>query len=161
MNDEKERLITAQWILERQLHWIAAAEVKIAVIVAVDTAILGSLGSMLGSDSPKTAWMVLFASFTLFSIFCAIICAAKTVIPRLGGPDSSLIFFGKIQAQDIDDYGAKVRSISDQDLLKDFTDQIHRNSEIALAKHVWVKNALYWSLIAVFPWAGFIVMVLK
>lgn len=34
----EERLQIAQWILERNLAWIAAAEVKVGVIVAIDVA---------------------------------------------------------------------------------------------------------------------------
>lgn len=44
MSSDKERLQTAQWVLERNLAWIAAAEVKVGVIVAIDTAMLGGAG---------------------------------------------------------------------------------------------------------------------
>ncbi|WP_233099873.1 hypothetical protein, partial [Acidovorax sp. IB03] len=43
MSTENERLQTAQWVLERNLGWIAAAEVKVGVIVAIDTAMLGGV----------------------------------------------------------------------------------------------------------------------
>ena len=45
MSTENERLQTAQWVLERNLGWIAAAEVKVGAIVAIDTAMLGGLGA--------------------------------------------------------------------------------------------------------------------
>jgi hypothetical protein len=48
MSSEKERLEIARWVLERNLAWIAASEIKIGVIVAIDTALLGSLGAILG-----------------------------------------------------------------------------------------------------------------
>lgn len=43
MTDD-ERLKAAQWVLERNLAWVAAAEVKVGVIVAIDTAMLGGAG---------------------------------------------------------------------------------------------------------------------
>jgi hypothetical protein len=37
-----ERLQTALWVMERNLGWIAAAQVKVGVIVAIDTGMLGA-----------------------------------------------------------------------------------------------------------------------
>lgn len=45
MNTAMESLQTAQWVLERNLGWIAAAETKVGVVVAIDTAMLGGLGA--------------------------------------------------------------------------------------------------------------------
>ncbi len=62
MSGDKERLLIAQWVLERNLSWIAAAEVKVGVIVAIDTALLGSLGAAFSSSDPvvRTAWAYLW-----------------------------------------------------------------------------------------------------
>lgn len=37
MSTPNERLVTAQWILERNLGWVAAAEIKVGAITAVDS----------------------------------------------------------------------------------------------------------------------------
>ena len=62
MNTETERLQAAQWMLERNLAWIAAAEVKVGVIVAIDTAMLGGLGVAFSAADVKTRtyWAILF-----------------------------------------------------------------------------------------------------
>ena len=36
--DQKERLAIAQWVLERNLAWISASEVKVGAIVTIDMA---------------------------------------------------------------------------------------------------------------------------
>jgi len=58
MDIEKERIITAQWVLERNLAWIAAAEVKVGVVVAINTAMLGGLGASYGAvdKAAHTPW---------------------------------------------------------------------------------------------------------
>jgi len=45
VSDEVERLRVAQWVLERNLGWIAASEVKAGVVVAIDTAMFGALAT--------------------------------------------------------------------------------------------------------------------
>ncbi len=49
----KDRLTTAQWILERNLAWIEAADAKVAIIVTINVAMLGGLAGTFGwSDTP-------------------------------------------------------------------------------------------------------------
>lgn len=43
VDTQAERLKFAQWVLERNLSWIAASDVKTGVVVAVDTAMLAGL----------------------------------------------------------------------------------------------------------------------
>ncbi len=63
----KDRLAIAQWVLERHLAWIAAAEVKVGVIVALDTALLGGLAAAFGVSeiSARGAWAYLFILLAL------------------------------------------------------------------------------------------------
>lgn len=42
MNMSQDKLSSAQWILERTLGWIAAAEIKVGAITAIDTLIKAS-----------------------------------------------------------------------------------------------------------------------
>ena len=39
------RLQTTQWVIERQLGWIAAADTKVAVVIAIDTAMVAALAA--------------------------------------------------------------------------------------------------------------------
>lgn len=45
MSTNKDKLSSAQWILERTLGWIAAAEIKVGAITAIDVAMLTALGA--------------------------------------------------------------------------------------------------------------------
>lgn len=46
MTNGDNRLQTAHWIFERQLSWIAAAEVKVGVLVALNTGMLGGASAL-------------------------------------------------------------------------------------------------------------------
>lgn len=152
--DVRSRLTTAQWVFERHLAWIAAAEVKVGVIVAIDTALLGGLAAAFNASGGTTTsiWPYFFtitaAGITILGLFCA----ALVVLPRTNGPKNSLLFFGKIAALDAISYSNHFKAATDEQLLEDWTKQIHRNAQIALDKYKWVRRSMTLSFISVAPW---------
>jgi hypothetical protein len=61
VNDDKQRLEFAKWLFERTLGWIATADVKVGVAMALDTAMLGGLAAAFSTSAPqlRTAWCYL------------------------------------------------------------------------------------------------------
>ncbi len=163
MSNERERLLVAQWVLERNLAWVAAAEVKVGVIVAIDTALLGSVGAAYaGADAvARTSWAYLWAISAGVAAGVGIFCAAMAVLPRLDGPLKSLVFFGRIGKLDQAEYFEKFKETSDVELLEDWTAQIHRNAQIACEKFSWVRASMYWSFVSILPWFAAILTLLK
>jgi hypothetical protein len=163
MNDDKERLLIAQWVFERNLSWLAAAEVKVGVIVAIDTALLGSLGAAFSSAGvvARTTWAYMWTVSAGVAIAIGIIYAAMAVLPRVNGPDRSLVFFGRIGTLGQTEYCENFKNASYTQLLEDWTTQIHRNAQIACEKFAWVRASMYWSFISVAPWFVAIIMLLR
>jgi hypothetical protein len=151
--DTQQRIATAQWVLERNLAWIATAEIKVGVIVAIDTALLGGLAAAFGaSDSAaRTVWTYLFILVAAGAAVLGLFCAAMAVLPRTSGPKNSLLFFGTIAAQDATTYSTRFNQATDEQLLADWTDQIHRNAQIAHDKYAWVRKSMVWSFVAAIP----------
>lgn len=161
MTNYKDRLQTAQWILERNLAWIAAAEVKVGVIVAIDIAMLGGLGAAFSEADAVSAWGYVYAFLAAATLAGGLICAAMTVIPRVTGPKESMVFFGGIAKLDGVSYVDRLRQMTDTQLLEDWAAQIHRNAEIARDKFGWVRAGMLWSFISVLPWFGAIFELVK
>lgn len=163
MRADRERLQVAQWVLERNLAWIAAAEVKVSVIVAIDTAMLGGLGAAFGAtgSAARTTWAYLWIVIATVALAGGILCAAMAVLPRVTGPTKSLVFFGRIGPCADAEYIAQFRQATDSDLLADWTAQIHRNAQIACDKFAWVRKSMYWSFLSVVPWFAAIIALLK
>jgi len=163
MNDVSDRLATAQWVLERHLAWIAAAEVKVGAVVAIDTGLLAGLAAAYGASdaSTRTAWAYFFAGFAAVGTVAALVCAAIALKPRIGGPISSLLFFGRIQELSLPEFQSQFSHASAEELLKDWTAQIHRNAEIAAAKYKWVGLSIRFSFAAASPWIVSIIMFIK
>ncbi len=147
MSNDKERLLVAQWVFERHLSWLAAAEVKVGVIVAIDTALLGSLGAAFSTSdvAARTAWAYLWAVAAGVASVAGLFCAAMAVLPRLTGPAKSLVFFGRIGSLNSADYTEQFKNASDAQLLEDWTAQIHRSAQIACDKFAWVRASMCWS----------------
>lgn len=154
MNSDKERLLVAQWVLERNLSWIAAAEVKVGVIVAIDTALLGSLGVVFSSSEPavRAAWAYVWTVSAGVAAAAGLFCAAMAVLPRLTGPAKSLVFFGCVGLLDQPEYIEQFKRATDTQLLEDWASQIHRNAQIACNKFAWVRASMSWSFLSVLPW---------
>lgn len=163
MSNDKDRLLTAQWVLERNLAWLTAAEIKVGVIVAINSALLGSLGAAFGgSDAAnRTTWAYLLATIAGIAAIIGVICSAMAVLPRTEGPEKSLLFFGRIKNLDETTYTEKFKNATDTQLLEDWTAQIHRNAEIACGKYAWVRVSMYWSFFSLIPWLPAIIMFLK
>ena len=160
MFNEKERIAAAQWILERNLTWIAAAEIKVGVIVTIDIAMLGGLATAFttSDQTAHTAWAYLCTLSAAVTAAVAIFCAAMSVLPRVNGPAHSFIFFGRIVETDSATYSDRFRKVAGAELLNDLTAQIHRNAEIAATKFGWVSKSMGWSFLSVIPWVAAIAM---
>ena len=161
MSSDKERLLVAQWILERNLGWIASADAKIGVILAIDTAMLGGLAAAFGMATLKTPWIWLSTTVAAVFAVIAVYCAAMAIIPRVEGPRTSLIYFGGIAKNSAADFASQFRSATDAQLLDDTAAQIHRNAEIARDKYAWVRAATLWSFLFALPWMAAIACLVK
>ena len=157
------RLLTAQWVLERNLSWIAAAEVKLGIVIALDTAMLGVLGSALSAARAdnRTQWALAGSLTSILILGIALIFAAIALFPRVSGPPSSLVFFGKIAELDKDYFTDKFENLPTRELLMDCTSQIHRNAQIAVLKFKWVRRAMIFSLVSIAPWFLALVLLLR
>lgn len=147
-----ERIKYAQWLLERNLAWIAQAEVKVAVVISLDAGMLSAAAAAYTTSSNKTAWAILASVVFGILVISALGCAAMVVKPQVGGPLTSFIFFGRITEKTAADYSAALIAAADSELLTDLSAQVHRNAEIAAVKHQWVRLAILWSFLAATAW---------
>lgn len=144
-------LADTKWALERQLAWIASAEVKVGVVVSIQVAMLAGLGAAFAATTTKSAWAI--GSATMCALFgvVSLACAAMAVYPRVKGPDS-LFFFGKIASHTQVDYVDQFIKASDHALASDLAAQVHVNAKIALRKHEWVSKAMMVAFMSALPW---------
>ena len=163
MTDLPKRIEHAKWLLERTLGWIATADVKVGVAVAIDTAMFGGLAAAFAASdtSTRTTWAYLALISSCVCLAAAVFCASMAAIPRMLGPVSSNIFFARIAEQTTHEFSEAFTRLDDPAFLADLTTQIHRNAEIATAKHSWVRKSLTWSFLAVMPWAAAIAFLVK
>lgn len=162
MQTDKDRLELAKWVLERNLAWIAAAEVKVGVVVAVDTAMLAALGSAFAAvaKAEREGWVMVLTITATTLLVLGLFCAAMAVLPRVSGPLKSLVFFGRIGPMGEGAYIAEFTNATEQDVLRDWLAQVHRNAQIACAKFYWVRKGMLFSFAAILPWLSAIVQAL-
>jgi Family of unknown function (DUF5706) len=150
--DTKARLSLAQWTLDKNLGWIAASEVKSAFTFAAAASMLGVLYSSISSIvwlSPCLVYLAI-TSFLLLGVAC--LHTILVVIPRLGGPSDSLLFFGVASQKTIEEYKKQFLESSSREMLEDMASQIHRNSEIANKKQRLVKRGIIFLILGAIPW---------
>lgn len=144
----------ARWILERNLHWIAVVETKTAVILSIDTALLGALAVAFSdlTANERTACSVIVAVLAAIPIAASMIYGALAVWPQTDGPPTSFIFFGKIKNWSADRYRAEYRAATDDTFLTDCLDQIHRNAEIACLKYGRIATSMKLAFLSLPLW---------
>lgn len=149
---QNEKILLAQWLLDKQLGWIKGADAKIAVAITLDIGAFAVLATAYASCKNISEWAILLSILSSILITIALFSAAMSLFPRVGGPKDSLVFFGTISSMKAEDYEANLNSASFCDLHSDIAAQIHRNAEIANAKHAWVRRSMCWSFLATLPW---------
>jgi Family of unknown function (DUF5706) len=163
MTDTLRKTEHAKWLLERTLGWIATADVKVGVAMALDTAMFGGLATAYAASdvNTRTDWAILALSAACLLLTIAAFCASMAAIPRMLGPVSSNIYFGRISEKKVHDYCDAFSKLTEEEFLADLTTQIHRNSEIATAKHAWVRKSLICSFLSAAPWAIAVVLLVR
>lgn len=163
MTDDKQRLENARWLFERTLGWIATADAKTAIVVAIDTAMAGGLAAAYGASDAgtRTAWAYAFLVTSSVCLVAGIFCAAMAAIPRMLGPVKSMIYFKRVVESPEAEYVKKFEAVTEKQFLDDLVTQIHRNSQIASEKHLWVRRSLYWSFLAAIPWVPALIWLVK
>lgn len=154
---------TAQWMLERQLHWIAQAEVKVAALLTLDIAMIGGLFAAWSTIKTHPLWPALLSAISTGFMCGAVFCAAFCLMPRVSAPTrSGGLYFGQIAAtNDPADFVAAHRKKSSQDILEDWLFQVHRNAQIAKAKHEWVRRGLLCSFAGAAAWLAAVIMLVE
>ena len=161
MNEQFNHIQIAQWILDKQLVWIASADAKVAVIISLETAALAGIATAYSSSLSTTHWALLLSILTSALIFISLFCAAMSVIPRTDGPKESIIFFTPIAKISQVEFVDKLIATPLDKIHKEIAIQIHRNAEIANRKHCWVKRSMGWAFFAAIPWTSAVFMLIK
>lgn len=142
----------ASQLMDRQLVWISAADSKVAPILAISTAMLGVLAALVPDPKNWTILAALTAAGATIALLFALFALFLAAFPRTTGPLGSLIFFGGIVTKGIDKYVEELVAVTDDDLVRDLGQQIHRNAEIANAKYRWVRYAGIALFVSLLPW---------
>jgi hypothetical protein len=155
-----DRLEYARWVLERNLHWISVVETKTAVIMSVDTAMLGALAVVFGALDPaeRSAWGILWLVLASVPLCASVIYGALAVWPQTAGPANSFIFFEGIKRLTSSAYRRQFLDANEGSLTDDCLAQVHRNAEIASSKFAHVKTSLKLAVCSLPVW---VVAILK
>ncbi|WP_146096641.1 Pycsar system effector family protein [Xanthomonas arboricola] len=158
--DAEKRAELSKSVLDRHITWINAADSKAAFSVAASTTLLAGLAAAY-EKAHIVEWLA--ASLTVLSAILAcgaVLCGSMVVRARTTGPESSIIFFGKIANLSAGEYLSKLIAINSEELLRDYAHQIHRNSQIAVSKYKWVTRSLTLAKLSGIAWVPAIALLI-
>lgn len=154
MRDDSERIRYAQWVLERTLAFISAAEVKVSVIVTINLAMLGGMGgAFMPTQSAVRGWPLYFSVVAYILLAASLIGCAWALIPRTKGPEKSYVFFDRIGKSPQKAYFTDFSQAGEDAILKDLLAQIHINSQIACKKYASIRICMILSFVSIIPWS--------
>jgi len=138
--------------LARLLGWVQSADTRVALVLPLSTAMLGTL-AFLAPDIDK--WCISSAIITALAsilLVLSIVCLAFASFPRTSGPKGSLIFFSGIKDKEIKQYSDSITSMDENSYINDLINQCHINAQIADTKFTWVKRSLVCLFVSSLPW---------
>jgi len=138
--------------LQRQLHWIGAADAKVGPVFAIDTAMLAVLSALIPERQAWSIFPAIVAALSGLLLLGSIIALAVATFPRTKGPKGSVLFFGGISDYDEEEFIRRITMAPTEDMRRDYARQIYRNAQIATAKYRFVKFAMIGTFSAVIPW---------
>lgn len=138
--------------LQRQLHWISAADGKATPIFAIDTAMLAVLAALVHDKTSWTIFPAIVGTLAALLLVGSVGALAVAAFPRTTGPKGSLLFFGGICEYDEQNFLTQINQAQPLDLRRDYARQIYRNAQIANIKYWWVKAAMIAMFASVIPW---------
>ena len=148
----REQLEAAERRLDRLLDWVGRSDTKFSVVLGVDTGMLGFLATSVPSGAvPVTA--IVFAAVSVVLLVASLVFIYRGTYPRTKGPSGSLVYFGSIAEEGLEDLKKRFLACGKEDHLDDVLGQVHRNSEILDRKFTELQRAYRCLLAAVIPWA--------
>ena len=143
MEDKRQLISILETNLARQLGWIQAADGRVSLVLPLSTAMLGLIAALIPKNICQ--WEVLPIAFAVISsclLLLSILFVVFASFPKTTGPEGSLIFFGGISMNSLNEYKSKIQSLTEDKYINDLVEQCHRNAEIVSKKYHWVKKSL-------------------
>ena len=149
--EQDEFVVHLRWVLERQLHWISAADVKAGGMIGVYMALAAIAASLLGSANPSAYAKLLFL-LAACALLPALSFAVSVFFPRDQAMRRSFIFFGEIAALELSQFMTATRKLSKESVSEDLLAQIHINATIATCKHKHAKKSIVFGAVSLALW---------
>ena len=148
---EQEQLEAAERRLDRLLDWVGRSDTKFSVVLGVDAGMLGFLATS-APPGAVPATTIIVAALAAALLVASLIFIYRGTYPRTKGPGGSLVHFGSVAGEDLEDFKARFRSCDARGHLDDVLGQMHRNAEILDRKFAELRRAYRCLLAAVVPW---------
>ncbi len=139
--------------LARLLDWVGRVDNKSAVLLGIDTAMLGVLATLMPPITRCNWAMVVSAGLAVLLLGAGFAFIYWTNYPRTKGPSKSLLYFGAISKSTLNEYCSACLSRNANEHLNDLLEQCHRNAEIVDTKFRGLKFSFRSILAALIPWA--------
>ncbi|MGN7839470.1 Pycsar system effector family protein [Stenotrophomonas sp. 22385] len=151
--EDESALTHLRWVMERQLHWISAADVKAGGMIGAYMALAAIAATLLDSANPpvQAKWLFGIAAAAMLPALCF---AVAVFFPRDEAKRSSLLFFGEISGVDLDKFKERCKATTIDQVKDDLMNQIYINAVIARCKHKYAKISIVWGLVALAVWLG-------
>lgn len=140
--------------LSRLLHWIQAADTRLAFILPLTTAMLGALALLAPKPEAWSSLAVVMFSFSVLFLVLSVIFSACASFPRTNGPKGSLLYFSGIESRELNQFSIAAKEMTDTQYIDDLISQCHINAQICEKKFSHIRHALACLFISSIPWSA-------
>ncbi|MCW3101528.1 MAG: hypothetical protein JWL77_7146 [Chthonomonadaceae bacterium] len=143
--------------LDRLMGFFPRNDGKATFLFTVDLGLLSLLALNFPYADPVSG-LAVPAYLVIAAMIVSLTNLYRVFFPHLEvGATRSMMYFGDIAAESAGDYGQRLRTMTDEQLIDDLACQIHRNAEILAQKFRHVAIASMATGLAIFPWLAFLI----
>lgn len=142
--------------LNRILTFFPRVDSRASMLFAANSAILGILAARISAEH-LTNWQILIPAVLalvalVYSFGSLYLCA----YPNTKGGNGSNVYFASIARKTESVFVDEFHALEDSEWMRDFAEQIWRNSKILCLKYKYLKHSMCSTMLGLTPWAIFI-----
>ncbi len=150
-NGQIDKLTLAENNLQRVNYWISNSDAKIGIVLAFQgglTAFLttktSDIKQIITTQSFDISHLILYISILIygFLLIKSVFSAFKALYPDITTRELSVFYFGSIAQMGATKFKKQFKSLSEEEIINELSDQVCINSKIALDKFTYVKSSI-------------------
>ena len=144
-----DQIALLERVLARLIDWIGKHDSKASVLLGINTALLGVLGTLAGKQAVLSSCALILLAAAVLPLGISFMFIYLGNFPKIKAAHPSLLYFGTIGKLEARSYERQLRQLTQEEYVSDLISQCHMIAQIVATKFdrlQWAYRMLFLSL---------------